>query len=319
MKIPVFATIGRAYGFTFGNLATIIGLVWLPLLLLLGGQYFVTVRYFEALEKLTARQDFSALGSAVSAFLLFAVAAVFLGAVMTAPVVRQALGERHGGAFIHFGAGATEFRLFGANLAFALMMLTMVVIAWVGIFVAVLGLGVAKRAVGTLTVEGIAWATLLAWSMIVFALAALAAFVFVLVRLAFFIAPVTVAERRIDLARGWTLTEGNFWRIFIVILATGIPIALVSLGLQWALLGLHTMMPGIATPVGGPVNTALRLHAIRDVLPITMGITLFLTPLQYGLTFGGAAAAYRALVPLQPPMQASAPPRDDLAPAAVAS
>jgi hypothetical protein len=40
-KLPVFGTIARAYGFTFGNLATIIGLTWLslPLLLLVGAAY----------------------------------------------------------------------------------------------------------------------------------------------------------------------------------------------------------------------------------------------------------------------------------------
>jgi hypothetical protein len=248
---------------------------------------------------------------------------VFLGAVMTAPVVRQALGERRGGAFIHFGAGATEFRLFGANLAFVLMMLTVVVIAWIGILAAALVAGFVRRAVGALTVEGTPWATILSRSMIAFVLAVLAALVFVLVKLAFLIAPVTVAERRIDLARGWMLTEGNFWRILIVMLATGIPMALISLGLQWAVLGLHAMMPAIAAPLlavpAGPAGALPRLHAIRDVLPITMGITLFLTPLQYGLTIGAAAAAYRALVPSLPPAEALPPSHDDLAPAAAAS
>ena len=40
-KIPVLRTIAEGYAFTFGHLGTIIGLIWLPMVIVAIAGYFV--------------------------------------------------------------------------------------------------------------------------------------------------------------------------------------------------------------------------------------------------------------------------------------
>jgi hypothetical protein len=326
MKIPAFRTIARAYDFAFGNLATILGLIWLPLGLQAAASYLVMTRYFGALETLVAKRDFSALGYLPGEFFLFAVATLFLSAVIAVPVMRQALGERRGGAFVHFAVGAAEFRLFGANLAFSLMIATIAILAWFGLLALVFGARFAATAAGTITIAGVPATTVFAWFVVAIVLVFFGTLIFVALRLGFFVVPVTIAERKIDLVRAWTLTQGNFWRIVVVTLATAVPLWLMSSALQWAFLGTHGSIPTFFAPAARapttvPGTVAAPFQMMRDTLPIAMGISLFLAPLQYGLVLGAAAAAYRALVPpaTSAPSSPGSTATGDLAPAAAAS
>ncbi|HUO93919.1 MAG TPA: hypothetical protein VMU22_13405, partial [Rhizomicrobium sp.] len=45
-KIPIGRTIGEAFDFALGRYLVILGVVWLPLLLLVAMQYYVLVPYF---------------------------------------------------------------------------------------------------------------------------------------------------------------------------------------------------------------------------------------------------------------------------------
>ena len=47
-KIPVLATIREAYDFTFTHLGAIIGLIWLPMILITVIGFFVLQRFFDA-------------------------------------------------------------------------------------------------------------------------------------------------------------------------------------------------------------------------------------------------------------------------------
>jgi len=77
-KIPVFGTIGRAYGFTFGNLATIIGLIWLPMAILVALQYYVAMRYLNGYLSAFAQGNLYELNSATGVRYLSIVAALIL-------------------------------------------------------------------------------------------------------------------------------------------------------------------------------------------------------------------------------------------------
>jgi len=328
MKIPVFGTIGRAYAFAFGNLATIVGLVWLPLVLQVAAQYWVTAHYVNALQDFLVKRDFSAMGGIVSEYILFAIAAIFLSAVIIAPVVQQALGERRGGAIVHFGLGSAEFRLFGANLMFSLMLLTVAVLAWIALAAALIGIRLAVTSAGSSAIAGVTLAQLSTWTTIGLVAVFVGALIFVSLRLGFLVAPATISERKIDLIRAWTLTRGNFWRIVLILLATVGPVTVVSWAMQWAFVGVHASVPGFLAPAahvqsiaGSPVSA--RLQLLLDSMAITLGISLFLAPLQYGLALGAASAAYRSLVPAEPIPSASgstdAVADGNLAPAAAAS
>ena len=334
-KIPVFRTIGRAYGFTFGNLATIIGLVWLPLVIQSVAGYVVSVRYMGAVQALIAKGDFSALGGIVGQAYLFFFASLFLTAVMSAPVLRQALGLREGGAYVYFWPGANEFRLFGANLALMLMIFAIAIVVWIGAIVLIVAYAFAVKVAGAAMVDGVSARTVLMWSALALLLVVLAGLLFVLFRLSFLVAPVTIAERRIDLVRAWSLTRGNFWRIFAISLATAVPLLVASWAVEWALFGTYGSTPTFLSPSQPGPNFAARSMALQFQqlqvrMPVMIGITLFLAPLRLGLNLGAAAYAYSALTPPaapDAPAIGSAPPEpapgdlrsNDLAPAAAAS
>ena len=332
-RIPVFRTIGRAYGFTFGNLATIIGLVWLPLLIQTAAGYWISARYMGAIQALLAKGDFSALSGIAGPAYLFFFASVFLTAVMSEPVLRQALGLRQGGAFVYFWPGANEFRLFGANFALMLMLIAIAVLIWIAVVVVIVAFAFGVKAVGTLMLAGISARIILISGVVGLLLAVLAALFYILFRLSFLVAPVTIAERRIDLVRAWSLTRGNFWRIFIVSLATALPLLAISWAVEWALFGTFGSTPTYLAPSQpGPDFVARTMAAqflvLQQRMPAMIGITLFLAPLRLGLMLGAAAFAYRALVPqAAPPPPGSIEqeetagdlPSNDLAQAAAAS
>lgn len=301
-KIPVFRTIGRAYGFTFGNLATIIGLVWLPLIIQTVGGYVISERYMSTIQAFLAKGDFSALGGVAGYAYLFFFGSLFLTAVMSAPVLRQALGLRQGGAYVYLWPGANEFRLFGANFALLLMLIAIMVVVWIAALILIVAFAFAVNVAGTAMVAGISAQVILKWSVVALLLAVLAALIFVLFRLSFLIGPVTIAERKIDLVRAWSLTHGNFWRIFLVSLAVTVPLLAISWAVEWAFFGTFGSTPTYVAPSQpGPDFVARSMAAqflvLQTRMPIMIGITLFLAPLRLGLELGAASFAYRALVP----------------------
>jgi len=91
-KIPVWRSIGRAYGFAFGNLATIIGLIWLPTLILLAGGYFTIAHYFAGVLTAIADGNRYAAYAGAGYFYLYQIAALLFQAIIIVPVMRQALG-----------------------------------------------------------------------------------------------------------------------------------------------------------------------------------------------------------------------------------
>jgi hypothetical protein len=312
-KIPVFRTIGRAYGFTFGNLATIIGLVWLPLLIQTVGGYLISVRYMGAIQALLIKGDFSALGGIAGQAYLFFFGSLFLTAVMSAPVLRQALGLRQGGAYVYFWPGANEFRLFGANFALMLMLIAIAVLLWIVVLVLIVAFAFGVKVVGTLMLAGISAKIILTVGVVGLLLAVLAALFFILFRLSFLVGPVTIAERKIDLVRAWSLTRGNFWRIFIILLATSLPLLAISWAVEWAFFGTFGTTPTYVAPSQpGPDFVARTMAAqflvLQQRMPIMIGITLFLAPLRLGLNLGAASFAYRALVPPAAPDRPAAAP-----------
>jgi hypothetical protein len=147
-KIPVFGTVSRAYRFTFDNLATIIGLIWLPMAVLVALQYYVTVRYLNGYLSAFAQGNLYELNSANGVRYLSIVVVLMLQAILVTPVMQQALGLRNGRAFVSFAVGLTALRVFGAMAALTLVLIAIEYIAIFSlVFVAALAAIAAKTIV----------------------------------------------------------------------------------------------------------------------------------------------------------------------------
>jgi hypothetical protein len=304
-KLPVFRAVARAYGFTTGNLATIIGLIWLPLLLLAGGAYFLAINVISILERLSSsRMDaIEEIQRTGFVFYYFLFGVIFLYSVMVVPVMRQALGLREGGAFIHFGLRASEFRTFAALFLLYLVITTVNIVGvYAPLFLFIIAeLGSAAIA----TAAGIAPAVATGSIAIIVWLAYICASTYVGVRLSFFVVPVTVAENRIDLIRAWNLTRGRFWRLFWILFAIRVPLAIAGSAFALAILAFYFgAWPMFVRPNPANAKSAVAVfEMVRHVLPVFIGIAVFLEPLRLGLESGAGAAAYRALEPSAVPDQ----------------
>lgn len=308
-KIPVWRTIGSAYGFAFDNLATIIGLIWLPLTLLFVAEYYAIERYLQSVLTALASGNKYAASGGLTYLYGFMIVALFLQAVVAVPVMRQALGLRNKGAFVHFGLGLTELRVFGALVAYFLVVATIQLAS--GFLLGALTAGLTPPPGGV-------------WMRLGLTLAVFVATLYISVRLSFFLVAVTVAENRIDLIESWTLTEGNFWRIFMVLVCIVVPTWLLYLAIQIGIVGIAAL--GQATDIVQMVKVAgglpsavapatLHIHRLLVWLPYIFGVWFAVQPLALGLNSGAAAAAYRALVPPAPAV--STPPTES--PLAVAN
>jgi hypothetical protein len=318
-KIPVWRTIGSAYGFAFGNLATIIALIWLPMALLLVGGYFAIAHYFDGVLTAIAHGDRYAAYEGAGYFYLYRIAALFLEAVMAVSVMRQAFGQRNRPIFVHFALGLTELRTLVALIAYTLVVLTIEIAGFILLFIAAAVIAYSAKLVGT--VNGISATVIAGWTIIALLVAFFGGIVFVSVRLSFLLVAVTVDEDRIDLIRAWELTHGNFWRVFWISSFIGLPVWLLYLGIQFALVGFAatgaaTGVSPMAVQFTGPIQSvAGRIHFVLAWLPYLYVAWFLVRPLMLGLASGATAAAYRALVPDAPAV--STPPADGLVPAAI--
>jgi hypothetical protein len=277
-KIPVWKTIRFAYAFTFGDIGTIIGLIWLPTLLIAVLQFLPY-----ALGTQAPNQDPATNAAAALANLAFFAGGLILYAINAVAVMRQALGLRQGGATIHFALGVPEWRMLGANLLCALVLGGFLLAYLVGILFA---MSVAKgmtllASIGTL----------------LFVTVGLCLIVYVSLRLVFLVVPVVVAEEKIDLARGWTLTAGNFWRIFAVMAAITLPLLAIQVIATLAIGGPELLAPLPESQSAMAAALNLRMASLDKHMPELIGLFLILAPFNFGLTLGAEAAAYRAVVP----------------------
>lgn len=263
-RIPVLATIREAYGFAAANLGAIVGVIWLPMLIVSVSGFFAAQRcYAQMAEALTASAQAD---SAVLLILLQAFVSLLLNAVMWVAVTQLALGNPPGGQLFAFGRA--EFRLARALLGLAAM--TMVLFLLVGVVLA----GTAPAVVGPELGAMLALYGLL---------------LFVALRLVFF-APIAAAmEEGPVLARAWSLSQGNFWRILAVMVGVLGPVLLLLAIVMTALLGPVPLTDDALQ------NQRALLQRLSEILPAMQGLLFFVSPLLLGLPLGAAVAAWRAV------------------------
>ena len=183
----------------------------------------------------------------------------------------------------HFALGPPEFRLFGALVLFVLVLMAMAV--GIGI------LGLVSAGLGAATGKG----PLVALGLAILIFAAVLGFVYTILRLAFVLAPVTVAEEQVSLTRAWLLTQGNFWRIFAILAAVMLPVYLIHLIGLVSIIGTGLFAPLPSDTAAAQQAIAGRFALIGQHMPAYLGLTLILAPFGIGLSIGASAFGYRAL------------------------
>ena len=119
--------------------------------------------------------------------------------------------------------------------------------------------------------------------------------VYALVRVAFFIPVVVVAENHIGIRRAWHLGKGNFWRILGIMLIVTLPLSMAvntvtSSMLQMAM-GPEFGGVAAATPAEGQKILMDLLHAVGRIWPYYAVLQLINLILQAGLLAGASANA----------------------------
>jgi hypothetical protein len=226
-KIPVFATIAKAYGFLGRELLTIIRLSWFLVLIAVAADYIATKYFYEAfLDLLRGRQEFESFvvgdlpfASGILRFVLTTMVAVGFHRVII-------LGERRLGQLIYVAFGKAELIFILLPILWGILA-GGPILAWMGGF-----LYFNPEAIDAS--DESAGATVFA--MVVVSFAWIAAAIFVGVRLCFAL-PIAAMEGRLALSRAWQLSRGNFWRLFWTAFLGMLPI-LVMLSIFQLFLGL---------------------------------------------------------------------------------
>lgn len=280
-KLAVGPAIRFAYQFAFGQLGTIIGLIWAPLV---AAAILRFLPYGLGDTTLSPQADPAAAGAAGLRDLLFLLAGGLLYAMVNVAVIRQALGLRTGGAVFHFSFGRAELRVFAATV----ILFTALAIIGAGCVMAMLMAASLAAASAGEAAGGIA--------AIVAGLLGLCVMLVALVRLTFLYVPIAVVENSLNPERGWRLTKGNFWRAGTVMFLATLPGFVVVCSVVIALMGREfaTLWPQVGHL---PLEAlSLRIDAIMERhIAMLIGINLIVAPFSLGLTLGAAAYGYRAL------------------------
>lgn len=291
-KIPFIATIANAYRFTFRNFLPIAAVIAGPLLVQMIIGYFLLDWMIRVMAGMLA-EDYSALKNFLP-YALGYVGAGILTFVQFAAVSELALGTRQPAPF-SFPLGKPVWRLIGAFLIALLVIALFLIALAITVFITAALLGVAAAAIspemgklistiavalGMLVIEG--------------------ALFFIIFRLTFLLAPVTLISERIDLRQAWRLTKGNFWRIFGIWIGILVPFAILEYALIFAAIGLPPAVPpgashGAEVQAQLSYNIAMFQAALRYwyiSVPFLVAGAVFV----YGAVGGAQAFAYRALI-----------------------
>jgi hypothetical protein len=302
--IALEKTIASAYRFAFTRILSVLGVIWLPGLLLGAVIAAVAWRAWPDIHGLQSLQ-FSGDGSAglhisdgdrdrvlQAAFHLapFAgliwLAGIAVQAMISVGLLEVALGRRQGPVFVYFSLGAPVWRMIGALLLAAAAMIG-VVLATCALVAAVIW-AVTHYAAG-----------LLGLAKFLSVAAAIVWVVYVALRLVFLLPAVVVAEGRIDLARSWALAEGNIWRIVGLILAVVLPVEIAAGMLSRILFGglrmMETELVMIVLRAASPADALMGAVSVtHGLLPLLFLFNLLVLTLTTGLRIGAMAGAYRA-------------------------
>jgi len=297
-KIPVGATIARAYRFAFADFLKIVGVMW-PALALMWVPSFLMRQQLMTVSTQMASQDFSAFRSLWPFFVVFYLLALILIFMQIIGIAQIALDRRKGPVWFYFWLGQPVWRLIG----YFLLLIVAFIIGWVLVVLADLLVGFLMRLLVASSGNGILAATLGFLSIVVL-LVPPCAFFYSVVRLTFFLVPVVAAEEEdFALKLSWDLGRGNFWRMFVILLATLGPFLILECVYFFGF-----MLKGLPFPPSHPTaeQTAAfqaatnarmveMMNAMYHYWYISYPLMIAAIAIFYGLCTGAQCFAYLAL------------------------
>jgi hypothetical protein len=273
-RVPVVATIRDAYTFTINHLGGIIGLIWVPMLLLTVMGFFSLHRYYSDFIEAMSGGSTAALGPSMLMMIGHLIAALLMQAIMYVSVVQLALGQRTAPALAHFAFGPAEWRMFRAFLAFVGLLFALIIPVFVigGALLGTAGARTHQMLMLVLVVYGI-----------------------VLIAMPRFFAllpAIAVGETVPVLRRAWQLSAGNFGRLLLILIGVFGPVFIIFAILE---IVLASQVPAAAPGGTEKMQMVAAVTRARQMLPYMSGLAFLIYPLMIGLFSGASVSAWRAL------------------------
>ena len=295
-RIPVGSAIAHGYRFLIVRLVPVLGLSWLPGLLL--GLAIVTG--FKALDGhfysfMHGAEEASLLAMAGDLGLIL-LATLFLGSAIAVPLAREAAGFHDERVVAHFVVGIREVRLFFASLRFVLLIAGALILLG---FVSGLAVqfGVAQGIESLLPGKNMdLWPSLA--GVVINAIAALTVLV-IAVRSGFFLVTIAAREPGASLRRAATLANRNHLRLVAILLGILAPVVIACL------IALPFSLPALIGADFGQALDIATAHATQVAAILVSALVVALA-----LLAGASTTAYEALTQ-------GAPAADDEVPAEV--
>jgi hypothetical protein len=305
-KIPVGKTITYAYGFTFGNFTNLLGVMWLPLVVMFVPSFLLSMYYNEQLVA-DAENPLAAFQLFPLMLPIYAIMYLVLATIYAA-VTRAALGLGGEPRYVYFALDKSIWRLAGAYVILTVILIGvyMALIFAAALIGTIIGIAVGVSGGAGAEGEVPAIAGLLIFF---FVLVILGAVLYLYLRLGFFLTPVVVVEEKIDFRRAWYLSDGNFWQMFGVTLGIVAPFFVVYLIYFYLFFGFDLFTAGI--PLPGEDPEAIRQRGLEAQIAfneranatwyISLPFGMLLAVVFYALGPAASAFAYRVLVPASAP------------------
>ena len=316
-KIPLEPTLVGAYRFLFTNIISIVGTVWFPLVAfgaVVAGLVCLVVPHAWLtgnFPQFTAETAWQILLPVIYIAPVLPILALITASMIIVGLMRHSLGQKKSTTLIFFSLGGQVWRMAAAIL------LAEIVLIVLG-FVLVVVFAIAAHFATPMLQQGPAMAAKIVLGVVEFLF-----FIYACFRLYFFLPAVVVAENRIGLGRSWHLGGGNFWRIFLVILLTVIPVAFVAgvvmqMTIMPFILAVAMKLPHAENSGDVPGHLMAIFHALWPIWPTILIIALVQRIATWGLLAGAMGNAYNAVTaspkaaPVEPPKDKPAEPLQDL-------
>lgn len=311
-KIPVFRAIARGYGFGFGKFGTALAICWLPYVLIIAAAVLLLTHAVgsfihgfmpllpvepgtltDTQRDALAQQVMVIFAGFYRSIILFGLIYMLLRAMVAVGLTRASIGLEQAG-FFYFSLGSQVWKLFGARLAtYLILYAAQVVLAFIGVL---LGLIICLPLLKVSIPAAIGVGALLI-------VAILCAVIYISVRLNFFLPPIIVSEKKLDILRSWNLSEGNVLRILGIYLAMVPPlIALVLATSAMWLITFFVFVPNALSPSDSFLNSGdwlILADAARATLPWIpplLAVAFLLHVLLAAILYAATARAYRGVV-----------------------